>query len=157
MRETLLPTIISAFLFSACAVEPVQTVPFANVEEARFLSVGEPKNLIFRDQTRWKAFWDRYMFATDSAGNRIPPPSIAFEKEMVLALFWGLGYGGCTNEANAISTIEIIDGKVVVNVGEVQFLGLCRAVQHPQQVITLGRVDLPVVLKGKVPGLKKTL
>ncbi len=157
MRETLLPTIIGAFLFSACAVETVQTVPFANLEEARFLSVGKPRNLIFRDETRWKDFWDRHMFATDSTGNRIPPPSIDFGKEMVLALFWGPGYGGCTNEANAISTIEIVDSKVIVNVGEVQFLGLCRAMQHPQQVVTLEKVDLSVVLKGKVPGLKKTL
>lgn len=155
MREALLAIVIVTFLFSACTLEPVQTVPFTNVEDARFLSDREPSNLTFRDETTWKAFWNQHMFAADSTGNRIPPPSIDFGKEMVLALFWGPGYAGCTNEANAISAIEIIDGKVVVQVREVQYLGPCRAMQHPRQVVTLARVDAPVVFMGKVPGLKK--
>lgn len=152
MRTVIVGLLLTTSAVNSCVLEPAETLPFSNVEGSQFMRIGEPQTIVFRDESSWMAFWNSNIYAMDSVGNTIPPPSIDFSNEMVIAIFWGPGYGGCTNEADAIKAIESTQGRVVVYVGPVPYLGPCRAMQLPQQIVRLKRIVLPVVFTGEVPG-----
>ena len=122
----------------------IRDSPFDNIEESEFLAVTEADARVFLDEDTWKAFW------TDHSEEEAP--DVDFAQEMTIALFWGGGYSGCVNRAEAIREVREGDSRVVVEVGPLGDLGDCDMVVLPNQVIRLARVDKPVVFDGEVPG-----
>jgi hypothetical protein len=118
--------------------------PFENIEESEFLAVTEPDARVFLDEDEWKAFW------TDHSEEEAP--DVDFAQEMTIGLFWGSGYSGCTNRAEAIREVREGNSRVVVEVGPLGSLGDCDMVVLPNQVIRLDRIDKPVVFEGEAPG-----
>lgn len=68
---------------------------------------------------------------------------------MVIGIFWGEGYSGCTNQANAIQRIERKNAKIVLTLGKVSDLGPCDMVVFPLQVVKVSKSDSEVIIQGE--------
>jgi hypothetical protein len=149
MKRRSLPPILAMLVVTAgCHVfdddRYARIVPFERVGESGVLAVTEPDARVFLDEVDWQTFW-----AAHRGGDA---PAVDFQREMVIGLFWGRGYSGCTNLAEAIREIREGDGRVVVEVDPLNDLGLCDMIVLPNQVVRLERIDKPIQFEGAVPG-----
>ena len=148
--KTAAPLAILAVLAAAAACHLfdddafARVVPFDDIEESTFLAVTEPDARLFLDEDDWREFW------TEHSGEEAP--GVDFAREMAIGLFWGGGYSGCTNRAEAIREVREDDSRVVVEVDPLGSLGDCTMVVLPNQVIRLERIDKPVHFEGELPG-----
>ncbi len=130
-----------------------QAVPYEWVEKGHGVDVYEAQTRVFRDSTEWVQFWNEHVSLLDQNFRPIPPPSLDFGRRMIIAVYWGYYYTGC----RVISRIEAIEGiydagdRIVVAIGSVPDLGLCRTMVYPTQVVSIPRVDKPVEFIGDVP------
>jgi len=124
--------------------DSARILPFDSIEESEHLAVTEPDARVFLDEDGWKAFWTEH--------SEEEAPDVDFAQEMAVGLFWGGGYSGCVNRAEAIREVREGGSRVVVEVGPLGSLGDCDMVVLPNQVIRLERIDKPVVFDGEVPG-----
>lgn len=143
-------SIVCLFLTASCDRvfkddSPV-LLSFENLEEAEYLRVEEPGTSVFRDGAAWATFWE--------AHSTMAVPSVDFDREMLIAVLWGEGYSGCSNSVEAISRVSVIpvSSRIVVEIGELPFLGPCDALVYPLQVIRVERRDHTVTFAGEVPG-----
>ena len=60
------------------------SVPFVTIAEGRVSRVRVPERLVIRDDAGWRVLWRRH--ADPDAG---PPPSVNFDRDMVIAVFAG--------------------------------------------------------------------
>ena len=159
MRRTLflplLVLLLTSFLWTACDLlqenSEGQSLSFQNIEGARRLDVPESKTAVFRTETRWRGFWNRRV-ATKS-GVKPPPPSVDFDTQTVVGLFWGPG-SGCNSMVDAIQKITgKADGTVVVQIEDWTDGSICTALVQPRQVIRMKKASGPVKFEGNaVPG-----
>jgi hypothetical protein len=133
--------------------DTVVPIPFENVEEADRFAVTLPGTAVFRDDAAWTTLWEQYWNVYDGQGQKTPPPRINFEREMVIAVFYGSGFSGCSNWIEVIEGVVKTPGQIEVRVGPlpVEDLGPCLAIVHPLQVAKVRRSSLPVVFTGEVP------
>ncbi len=125
---------------------------FETIEEAAGFVVNTPGTEVIRAEQPWAVLWDDAWSITNEDGVKTPPPSIDFNTKMVIAVFWGSGFSGCSNGVQAIETIVQRQGEIVVLVGPLPDLGLCDAIVYPIQMVQIDHSDLPVVFEGEVPG-----
>ena len=129
----------------------VTPLPFENFTEAEYFRVPHPATFVIRDDAAWNQLWENYWTRDDSLG-RTPPPTVDFEEDMIIALFWGCGYSGCHSWAEAIERIITRSGRIEVHVGPLPDLGNCDMIVCPIQVVRMRKSDVPVVFIGDVPG-----
>ncbi|MBN4080917.1 hypothetical protein JYT44_00995 [Caldithrix abyssi] len=141
-------------LISCDSPSEIETpLSFENMEEAKNFDVTEAGTKIFRGNVAWTGLWKHYWNVYNSQGEKTPSPSVDFEREMVIAVFYGSGYSGCSNSIEVIEDIFNKSGKIEINIGSfsLEDLGLCRTLVYPLQMVIVERSDLPVVFKGEVP------
>ncbi len=126
-------------------------VAFETIKGADGFVLTSPGTQVFREEAFWRTLWGSTWSITDGQGVKTPPPEIDFDHKMVIAVFWGEGYSGCSNGVEAINTIIERDGELVVLVVLLPDLGPCDAVVYPIQMVQLDQTDLPVVFEGDVP------
>lgn len=149
--------LLCSVLLIACDWLPGQTedegdpIDFEDVESAERLDVQQAQTVVFRSEAGWETFWYEHVNSYGSEGNKTPPPPIDFESRMLIGVFWGEGYSGCSNYVQAIEGVKERESRIEVEVGELPDLGACRAFVYPLQVIKMKRSDQSVRFIGKVP------
>jgi len=131
--------------------DPGTPVAYQTLEDSRALRVFGPSVRVFRDGADWRAFWSTHVSAVDGEGNSLPPPTIAFDQEMLIAVFWGSHGSGCGNLVDAIDSIMRYDDRLEVHVEALPSLGPCTALVEPLQVVVVEQTHEPVVFTGMVP------
>jgi hypothetical protein len=125
---------------------------FQDIPAAGALRVQQPMTAVFRDQASWNDFWQANAPGGGSA------PVADFNREMLIAVFWGVQPAGCTNFVNAIEAVGLrfegvnSVGAVEVQVGPLPPLGSCATTVFPVQVVSTDRSGAQVVFVGDVPG-----
>ena len=71
---------------------------------------------------------------------------------MLIGVFWGLGFSGCTDETQSIESIRSSFASIEVRIGPLGDLGACAAIVSPRQIVRLASATQPVVFTGLVPG-----
>lgn len=159
MKKILSYFIIAGFLLiSSCEIfedeediwDLYGPVPFENFEDAELLTVDEPGTAVFRNQHEWKMFWGAHIPPTFK---EMPPPKVDFEHNMLIAVFWGSEYSGCSNWSDSIQSIIRERWQIKVHVGPLADLGDCEMLVEPLQVVKVERMDLPVIFNGDTPRL----
>ncbi len=127
--------------------------PFENIEEARNFHIPFAGTEVIQESTRLAYLWEHYWFSRNGQGEKTPLPYIDFEQKMVLAIFYGTGYSGCSNFVETIEAIIEISGNIEVRIGPLtnEDLGACDAVIDPLQMVKIERSDLPVIFTGEIP------
>jgi hypothetical protein len=144
-----------AVLVTAACETPERVVIqplYENLETARSFQVPEAGTAVFRDETTWAVLWDRY-WTVYTLGEKTPPPPVDFDNEMVIAIFYGTGYIGCSNWVEVIDEIWVGSRQIEVHIG-IQLdrvIGPCDMNLNPLQMVTIQRSDLPVVFTGYLP------
>ena len=111
------------------------TIPFRNVEEAKYLSADSAGVYVFNDVATWEDFWSSHIVQTRLAAP-LPAPAIDFERRTAVALFWS-PQSGCHNEAEAVKRVERVGPQAArVVIGPLPDFGDCRAIVYPVQMIT---------------------
>ncbi len=145
-----------ALAWAGCDRAPLEepypsVIPFETIAGADGFVLTRPGTQVFHEEPFWRTLWGTTWSITDGQGVKTPPPEIDFDRKMVIAVFWGEGYSGCSNGVEAINTIIQRDGEIVVLVVLLPDLGPCDAVVYPIQMVQLDQTDLPVVFEGDVP------
>ncbi|MFQ5571118.1 MAG: hypothetical protein ACE5G0_15670 [Rhodothermales bacterium] len=133
------------------AEEPPSLLPFQTIEDAAAFNVLEAGTAVIRDEATWRRLWELHWGVFDGTGARTPPPAVNFERHMLIAVFWGEGYSGCSNGVQAVKSVIWRPDAIVVRVGPLPDLGPCDALVYPIQVIRVERFDLRVFFEGEVP------
>ncbi len=149
--------IVGFLLISSCEIfedeedvwDLYRPLPFEDFEEAAFLIVNEPGTAVFRNQHEWEIFWDAHILPTFK---EMPLPEVDFEHNILIAVFWGSGYSGCSNWSDSIQGIMREQWQIEVHIGSLANLGDCEMLVRSMQVVKLAREDLPVIFTGEVPG-----
>lgn len=129
------------------------SIPFENIEAAPNFRIPFAGTEVIQDSTRlvylWEHYWNRY----NEHGEKTPLPYIDFEKKMVLAVFYGSGYSGCSDVVGIIEDVIKKSGIIEVHIGvlHIEDLGPCDAVINPLQMVKIERSDSPVIFKGEIP------
>ena len=133
--------------------DPETPVRFEDIEAANSFAVTAPGTAVFRDDAAWTALWEQYWITYDGQGGKTAPPRIGFDKDMVIAVFYGSGYSGCSNRIEVIEEIVETPRRIVVRIGSlsVEDLGPCDALVYPLQMVKVRKSSLPVVFVGEVP------
>ena len=151
MKMGIFLIVVFSFLSLCCrdiGVEP-RALDFSEIPSAQFFRVQQPGTAVFRSEAEWKAFRDvHFMYIL---GMPIMPPIADFEREIVIGIFWGTGYGGCRNVTQSIERVQIANNVVEVKVGPLSDLGSCKMLVAPLQIVKIPKTDLPVVFVGNVP------
>ena len=132
---------------------PGEPVSYDWVKWGHGTRVYEAQTRVFRDSLTWAQFWNEHVTLHDQNHELYPPPSVDFDRRIIIGVYWGHFYSGC----RTISRIEAIEGiydagdRIVVDIGPVPDLGVCRLVIWPTQVVSIPRPDKPVEFTGKVP------
>ena len=132
---------------------PGESISYEWVERGHGVQVHEAQTQVFRDNLTWAQFWDEYVTLRDQNHELYPPPSVDFDRRIIIGVYWGYFYTGC----RAIDRIEAIEGiydtgdRIVVDIGSVPDLGVCRTMVLPTQVVSIPLTDKPVEFTGKVP------
>lgn len=154
--SSLLVLLISfSFLLTACDLfrddSEGQSFSFERIEEARHLEVPEAKTVVLRTEAGWENFWNRWI-AVPEGSDRLPAPSVDFDKKMVIGLFWG-ERSGCSSTVNAVQKITEKVGGIVVQVEDWTGGTICQALVQPRQVIQTKKAPKQVKFEGSaVPG-----
>ena len=133
--------------------DTVIPIPFENIEEAGSFTVTVKGTAVFRDDAAWTDLWEQYWNVYGGQGAKTPPPRIDFEREMVIAVFYGSGFSGCSNGVEVFEDMVKTPEHIEVRVGSlpVEDLGPCDALVYPLQMAKVRRSSLPVVFTGEVP------
>jgi hypothetical protein len=128
-------------------------IHFEDIEAARSFTVTTPGTAVIKDDAAWTDLWEQYWNTYDGQGRKTPPPRIAFDEEMVLAVFYGSGYSGCSNRVDVIEDVVHTWKRIEVRIGSLSFddLGPCTAIVYPLQMVKVRRSGLPVVFVGDIP------
>ena len=148
--------VLFVLALASCGSDPVGptvVVLFENIGEANSFVVTEPGIAVIRDDAAWKALWEEYWNTYDGQGAKTPPPGVDFDKEMVIAVFFGSGYSGCSSIVDVIESIVKTPRRIEVRVGALSLedLGQCDALVYPLQMVKVKKSSLPVVFLGEVP------
>ncbi|MBW8003652.1 MAG: hypothetical protein FVQ80_16850 [Planctomycetes bacterium] len=135
--------------------KPGTPIPFENIEGAGRFNVPEAGTEVIKDNAAWINLWENYWNAFNGGG-KTPPPSVDFERKMVIAIFYGAdgaAYTGCQNFVETIEDIIEKSGKIEVRIGPLTLedLGPCDAGLYPLQMVKIERSDLPVIFTGEIP------
>ena len=95
----------------------------------------------------WEQYWNHY----SGNGSKTPAPGIDFKNNMVIGIFWGANYSGCSNRVEVIKVIEKDDDKINLTIEDLPSLGPCDMIVAPLQMVSLPKSDLPVIFTGNVP------
>jgi hypothetical protein len=147
------------FLFASCEStftpfsNEVIPLSFENFEEARFINVTDAGTDVYRDNESWAALWYEYWKGVGEPGEEPPILPVDFNKEMVIAVFYGTGYSGCTNWIEVIEEIVKRSGQIEVRIRSFseQELGPCDAPAYPLHMVKLEKSCFPVIFVGEVP------
>ncbi|MCH7859945.1 MAG: hypothetical protein IID14_09665 [Candidatus Marinimicrobia bacterium] len=155
-KISLLPGIpLTLILLGSCdsPTKPGTPLPFDNIEEAANFQIPFAGTEVIQESARLAYLWEQYWFTYNEQGEKTPPPYIDFEQKVVLAVFYGSGYSGCSNFVETIEAIIEISGNIEVRIGPLtsEDLGPCDAVIFPLQMVEIERSDLPVIFKGDIP------
>ncbi len=131
-----------------------RAVPFVTIAEGKVSGVRVSERLVIRDDAAWRALWRRH--AGPDAG---PPPVVAFDRDMVIAVFAG---EASDSAVLAITKIAATPDRLEVAYTLRETRPLLAAVATPSaapfQIVRLARSLLPVgfvqlktppVLRGK--------
>ena len=103
----------------------------------------------------WKAFfWANYKNQHGLRPQPLPPlPRVDFKKKLLIGVFWGPRSGCKTNNNHVerIRSVEIKDDRLIIDIGPIGDLGLCRAMSNPMQLIEVPRITEEVVFTGVDP------
>jgi hypothetical protein len=97
-----------------------------------------PGGFVIRDSVTWKQYFPEIA------------PQVDFSKQTVIAVQWPM-QSGCTYCVEAITGINVRSHGIEVKVGALPFLGYCRALFDPRQIVTIPATALPVTFTGAVP------
>ena len=155
MRVCLLLLITTLLLLASCnnagtEVPYLVELPHADVPHYGFFDVPRAGTEIIREDSTWLRYWRDYWGSTDSTG-KTSPPSIDFNQNMVVAVFYGRGYFGCHNYQNVIQGIWKSSESLTVKIGPLPSLGYCDAGIMPLQMVTIPKSNLQVLFVGDVP------
>ena len=155
-HRAILCLLLGAFAWTGCDRTPLEepdpsVIRFETIAGADGFVLTHPGTQVLREAPLWQTLWGSTWSITDAQGVKTPPPEIDFARKMVIAVFWGEGYSGCSNSVEAIETIIQRDGELVVLVGPLPDLGPCDAIVYPVHMVQLDQSDLPVVFEGDVP------
>ena len=130
-----------------------EPVSYEWVTRGHGVDVYEAQTRVFRDSLAWAQFWNKHVMVRDENFELYPPPSIEFNRRIIIGVYWGYFYGGCrvTHRIKAIEDIHDAGDRIVVSIGPVPDLGVCRTMVLPTQVVTIPRPNKPVEFTGKVP------
>lgn len=158
--QSVLVGLLAGLLFGGCDVfhdgsngPPGEPISHEWVKRGHGVRVYEAQTRVFRDSLAWAQFWNEHVTLRDQNLELYPPPSVDFERRVIIGVYWGSYYVGC----RAIDRIDAIEGiydaadRIVVDIGPVPDLGPCRAKVYPTQVVSIPRPDKPVAFTGKVP------
>jgi len=152
------PLILTAFLPSckdAGTEAPVSTEPirvtFENVEHYETFTIPIAGTDVIRDDSTWLRYWRAYWNNYSGTGEKTPPPSIDFSKQMVVAAFYGNKYSGCSNKVEVIREVLLCPTSLRVKLGPLPFLGFCRAIVAPIHMVKIPKSELEVVFTGNIP------
>lgn len=144
-------TLMATLLVSCMdtGTEPSKIV-FRNVEGYEKFFVPGAGTAVIKDDSTWLRYWRDYWNVYSDTG-KVPPPTIDFNKAMVVAVFYGAKYGGCSNKVEVIKDVRLDKNYIRVQLGSLPFLGLCRRVVAPIQMVEIPKSTRQVVFAGNVP------
>jgi hypothetical protein len=140
-----LATVALLALAGCDAVSPGGSVGFAQLDlPAQPVLING--TTVIRDQTTLESFargWD---------GNVVPLPTVDFERQMVVGVFYGGSFhGGCSSQVDVVETVRHDGDALVVSVGALPDLGICQAVVYPADMVVVDAVSPKVRFVGKLP------
>jgi hypothetical protein len=127
-----------------------QELPFEDASFellVRALRVETPGVKVFRTQSEWAAFWEEHL----NVWPRIEAPIENFEATMLVGLFWGKYFEGCGEVVDVVRMVTADRGAIHVECDSLPWLGPCRAIQQPMQLIRTTAMDLPVLADDNGP------
>jgi len=135
---------------STASGEPVS---YESVTRGHGVQVYEAQTRVFRDSLAWTQFWNEHVTLRDQNHELYPPPSVDFDRQIIIGVYWGYYYSGCrvTSRVDAINGIYDTGDRIVVSIGPVPDLGACRTMVLPTQVVSIPRSDKTVKFAGKIP------
>ncbi|MBD3168205.1 MAG: hypothetical protein GF307_01900 [candidate division Zixibacteria bacterium] len=133
--------IILVLSFSACNSNPGKwnDVEFENLDIARYITPDDEGTTVIRNLDEWD-----YFISKNYYGDMVIEPPVNFDDKFIIAVYWGCGYGGCTNMTESIESVRFKPGKIVVDVGPLSDLGSCEMVVCPIQMVAIDRIDATV-------------
>jgi len=144
------------FTNQAPAIE-AKAAPFDLVPNFEHFQVTEPDIRTYRTQAEWLALWETAWTLSDDQG-RTPPPEVDFGRFMVIAVFYGSGYSGCSPRVELVEKLEetcpIACGSNSLRMTLRPLpddLGGCREAVTPLTMIMLEQSDLPLLVEGPRP------
>lgn len=157
-RGTLIVLVGAVLIGSAgCrSSDPTNQVTFFDLAYLDFtaaqpLVVTAPGTFVFRDQSTWETFWQAHTSLAGAA------PTVDFDEDMLIGVFWGARGTGCFDFVQAIERVRVrIDGLntlgvIEVDIGLLPNLGSCTTPVNPFQVIILEATATAVEFVGQVP------
>lgn len=151
LNAILFTIFIFLLLLSGCdmSTEPVD-ISYENVQGFESFAVPTAGTAIIKDETTWLRYWRDYWNLYNDSG-KTPPPIVDFNKDMVIAIFYGNKYSGCSKRVEVIKDIKQNRGLIKVHLGPLPFLGVCRAIVEPIQMVKIPKSNLEVTFTGNVP------
>ena len=147
--------VLTIFMLISCdSPNEIETpLLFENIIEAEHFDVTEAGTKVFRNKIEWTNLWEQNWNLYNSQGEKTPPPSVDFEREMVIAIFYDSGYSGCSNWTEVIEEVYKKSGKIEIHIGSLilEELGSCRTIVYPLQMVKMEISNLPIVFNGEVP------
>lgn len=132
--------------------EPAQELAYESFEEAQHFAVLEPGVQVIRSEAVWTALWEETGNLYDDSGEKAPAPDVDFSQHMIIAIFWGDGYSGCSSGVEAVEAVWLRDNEIEVRVGPLPDLGPCDALVYPVQMLRVAASNRSVIFRGEVPG-----
>jgi len=126
-------------------------IAFADVPQFENFYINKKGTLIVKSDEEWNNLGERYWNHYSGNGSKTPAPGIDFKNIMVIGIFWGANYSGCSNRVEVIKAIEIDEDKIIVTIDDLPSLGPCDMIVTPLQMVSLPKSDIPVIFKGNVP------
>ena len=130
-------------------------VRYENRDDITSISVSEPGAHVFESVDEWKAFfWANYKNPHGLRPQPLPLlPRVDFKKKLLIGVFWG-PRSGCKTNNNHVERIRYVERKgdrLIVDIGPIGDLGLCRAMSNPMQLIEVPSITEEVVFTGVDP------
>jgi hypothetical protein len=143
---------ITSVVFMSCSDIGSNSIPlpFENVNGQDCLQVPYTGPMVIGDDSTWQSFWDQYSVCWGESA-KTPPPTIDFQQNMVVAIFWGEHCQGCRNAVDAIDIYRVNSSHVEVYINPLPDLGPCFMITYPLQVVTIAKTPLPVIFTGNIP------
>lgn len=141
--------VIATLFLSILGNSKGQTVlPFETVARGSYSAIDEPMSLVIRTEEEMDEFWKKHK-ANQSSSLKIP--SIDFDKEMVICMFWGTkNTGGYSIEVTQILSYgsDIIVSYEASPPPEEAMVTM--ALTQPYHIVKMTALDLPVNFEGNL-------